>query len=98
MICMKKITLLLLAAFLFLTPATKAQMVSDDDEATAYRLKRKYPDERSAVLSDIEEYDFAVGKGDGNGPVVTAVMNQRVQFISLREATMVFLALPLLAL
>jgi transglutaminase-like putative cysteine protease len=89
MICMQKIPLLLLAAFLFLTPGTKAQLVNDDDEATAYRLKRKYPDERSAVLSDIEEYDFAVGKGDGNGPVVTAVMNQRVQFISLREATMV---------
>ncbi len=85
---MQKIFLVLLAAFLFLIPNSKAQ-VSDDDEATAYRLKRKYPDERSAVLSDVEEYDFAVGKGDGNGPVVTALMNQKVQFISLREATMV---------
>ena len=85
---MQKPFLLLLAAFLFLAPTGKAQ-VSDDDEGTAYRLKRKYPDERAAVLSDIEEYDFAVGKGDGNSPVVTAVMSQRVQFISLREATMV---------
>ena len=85
---MQKILLVLLAAFLFLIPKSKAQ-VSDDDEATAYRLKRKYPDEKSAVISDVEEYDFAVGKGDGNGPVVTALMNQKVQFISLREATMV---------
>ena len=85
---MQKIFLVLLAAFLFLIPNSKAQ-VSDDDEATAYRLKRKYPDEKSAVISDVEEYDFAVGKGDGNGPVVTALMNQKVQFISLREATMV---------
>ncbi len=85
---MKRILLLILAALLFFSSGSKAQ-VSDDDEATAYRLKRKYPDERSAVISDIEEYDFAVGKGDGNGPVVTALMNQRVQFISLREATMV---------
>jgi transglutaminase-like putative cysteine protease len=85
---MQKIALLLLCGLVFLSPNSKAQ-VSDDDEATAYRLKRKYPDERSAVLSDIEEYDFAVGKGDGNGPVVTALMNQKVQFISLREATWV---------
>ena len=85
---MKKTLLLTLATFLFFSSGSKAQ-VSDDDEATAYRLKRKYPDERSAVISDIEEYDFAVGKGDGNGPVVTALMNQKVQFISLREATMV---------
>jgi transglutaminase-like putative cysteine protease len=85
---MKKLPLVLLAAFLFLAPAIKAQ-VSDDDEASAYRLKRKYPDERSAVVSDIEEYDFDIGKGDDNTPVVTAIMNQKVQFISLREATMV---------
>ncbi len=84
---MKKITLILLAFFLFSTPATKAQ-VSDDDESTAYRLKRKYPDERSAVISDIEEYDFDIGKGDDGHPVVTAVMNQKIQFMSLREATM----------
>ena len=85
---MKKYGLLFLAAFLFLAPATRAQ-VSDDDEANAYRLKRKYPDERSAVVSDIEEYDFDIGKGDDNKPVVVALMNQRIQFISLREATMV---------
>ncbi len=85
---MQKIALILLCGLVFLSPKSKAQ-VSDYDEATAYRLKRKYPDERSAVLSDIEEYDFAVGKGDGNGPVVTALMNQKVQFISLREATWV---------
>jgi transglutaminase-like putative cysteine protease len=85
---MQKIVLLLLCGLVFLSPISKAQ-VSDDDEAAAYRLKRKYPDERSAVLSDIEEYDFAVGKGDGNGPVVTALMNQKVQFLSLREATWV---------
>ena len=85
---MKKITLLLFAAFLFLAPATRAQ-VSDDDEAMAYRLKRKYPDERSAIVSDIEEYEFDIGKGDDNKPVVIAVMNEKIQFISLREATMV---------
>src|SRR6185436_8752944 len=84
---MKKITLILFALFLLYTPAIKAQ-VSDDDEATAYRLKRKYPDERSDVISDIEEYDFDIGKGDDGRPVVTAVMNQKVQFMSLREATM----------
>jgi len=86
---MQRRLLVLLVAMLFLSPNSKAQVVNDDDESTAYRLKRKYPDERSAVVSDVEEYDFAVGKGDGNGPVVTALMNQRVQFISLREATMV---------
>ncbi len=85
---MKKCILVLLAVFLFLFPEIKAQ-VSDDDEAMAYRLKRKYPDERSAVVLDVEEYDLDIGKGDGNGPVVTAVMNQKIQFISLREATMV---------
>ena len=85
---MKKITLLILTAFLFLAPSTRAQ-VTDDDEAMAYRLKRKYPDERSAVVSDIEEYEFDIGKGDDNKPVVIAVMNQKIQFISLREATMV---------
>src|ERR1700712_738450 len=86
---MQRRFLVLLIGLLFLSSNSKAQVVNDDDESTAYRLKRKYPDERSAVLSDVEEYDFAVGKGDGNGPVVTAVMNQKVQFISLREATMV---------
>jgi hypothetical protein len=49
---MQKIALLLLCGLVFLSPNSKAQ-VSDDDEATAYRLKRKYPDERSAVLSDM---------------------------------------------
>ncbi len=85
---MKKFPLVFLAAFLFLTPVAKAQ-VNDDDEATAYRLKRKYPDEKSAVVSDIEEYEFDIGKDDNNRPVVTAFMNQKVQFISLREVTMV---------
>ncbi len=85
---MNKLFFLLLLACIFFAPSINAQ-VSDDDEATAYRLKRKYPDERSAVISDIQEYDFAVGKGDGNGPVVTALMSQHVQFISLREASMV---------
>ena len=60
---MKKITLILLAIFLFSIPTINAQ-VNDDDEATAFRLKRKYPDERSAIVSDIEEYDFDIGKGD----------------------------------
>lgn len=86
---MQRRFLVLLVGLLFLSYNSKAQIVNDDDESAAYRLKRKYPDERSAVVSDVEEYDFAVGKGDGNGPVVTAVMNQKVQFISLREATMV---------
>lgn len=86
---MKKLFLLFFCAFFFLLPDAKTQVVSDDDEAMAYRLKRKYPDERSAVVADIEEYDFDIGKGDGNGPVVTAIMTQRIQFISLREATMV---------
>src|SRR5204862_1938801 len=45
--------------------------------------------ERTACVSDVEEYDFEVGKGDGNGPVVAAIMNQKIQFISLREAAMV---------
>ena len=84
---MKKITLILLAIFLFSIPTINAQ-VNDDDEATAFRLKRKYPDERSAIVSDIEEYDFDIGKGDDGRPVVTAVMNQKIQFMSLREATM----------
>ena len=85
---MQKLFLLFLTVLLLFSPDSKAQ-VNDDDEATAYRLKRKYADEHSAVVSDIEEYDFAVGKGDGNGPVVTSLMNQKVQFISLREATWV---------
>ncbi|MBS1509433.1 MAG: DUF3857 domain-containing protein [Bacteroidetes bacterium] len=86
---MRKISLLLLTTFLLLSNTIPAQVVNDDDEANAYRLKRKYPDERSAVISDVEEYEFGAGKGDGNGPVVTAVMRQQVQFISLREACMV---------
>ncbi|MES2850546.1 MAG: transglutaminase domain-containing protein [Bacteroidota bacterium] len=73
---------------LFIFSAAFAQ-VSDDDESMAYRLKKKYPDERTACVSDMEEYDFEPGKGDGNGPVVAAIMNQKVQFISLREAAMV---------
>ena len=85
---MKKGILLLVAAFFILAPSARAQ-VSDDDESNAYRLKRKYPYERSAVIADIEEYDFDIGKGDDNRPVVTALMNQKIQFISLREATMV---------
>jgi Transglutaminase-like superfamily/Domain of Unknown Function with PDB structure (DUF3857) len=80
--------LLLLSAIVFFTPPLYAQ-VSDDDEALAYRLKKKYPDERTACVSDVEEYEFEPGKGDGNGPVVVATMNQKVQFISLREAAMV---------
>jgi Domain of Unknown Function with PDB structure (DUF3857)/Transglutaminase-like superfamily len=84
---MKKYLLLFFACFLLYTPPAPAQ-VSDDDETMAYRLKRKYPDERSAVISDVEEYDLEVGKGDGNGPVVMATQTQRLEFISLREATM----------
>jgi hypothetical protein len=84
---MKNYLLLIAAAFFFSIPA-HAQ-VSDDDEAMAYRLKKKYPDERTACVSDVEEYDFEVAKGDGNGPVVAAIMNQKIQFISLREAAMV---------
>ena len=85
---MKKSILLILTAFIFFAIPTYAQ-VSDDDEAMAYRLKKKYPDERTACVSDVEEYEFELGKGDGNGPVVTAIMNQKIQFISLREAAMV---------
>lgn len=85
---MKNYLLLILTAFIFSAIPTHAQ-VSDDDEAMAYRLKKKYPDERTACVSDVEEYDFEVGKGDGNGPVVAAIMNQKIQFISLREAAMV---------
>ena len=84
---MEKFALILFALFLFSTPSINAQ-VSDDDESTAYRLKRKYPDERSAVISDIEEYELDIGKADDGRPVVTAVMTQKVQFMSLREATM----------
>ena len=85
---MKKYLLVLLAAFFFLVPSLSAQ-VNDDDEATAYRMKRRYPEERSAVASDVEEYDLDIGKGDDNSAVVTALMNKKIQFISLREATMV---------
>lgn len=85
---MRNILLVLFAAVFLAPPATKAQ-VSDDDEAMAYRLKRKYPDDRSAVVTDLEEYDFDIGKDDNNQPIVTALMNQKTQFISLREATMV---------
>ena len=85
---MKRNILFFIALFLFALPEINAQ-VSDDDEALAYQLKRKFPDERSACVSDVEEYNFDVSKGDGNGPVVTALLNQSVQFISLREASMV---------
>lgn len=85
---MKHYLLFIVTAFIFSTIPVHAQ-VSDDDEAMAYRLKKKYPDERTACVSDMEEYDFEVGKGDGNGPVVAAIMNQKIQFISLREAAMV---------
>ncbi len=83
---MKNYFLVILSAF-FIIPCIA--QVSDDDEALAYRLKKKYPDERTACVSDVEEYDFEQSKGDGNGPVVAAIMNQKVQFISLREAAMV---------
>ena len=83
---MKKILLITLSVFIF---SSSFAQVSDDDEAMAYRLKKKYPDERTACVSDVEEYEFEPGKGDGNGPVVTALMNQKIQFISLREAAMV---------
>jgi len=85
---MKNQLLVLLATFIFYASPAISQ-VSDDDEAMAYRLKKKYPDERTACVSDIEEYDFEVSKGDGNGPVIAAIMNQKIQFISLREAAMV---------
>ena len=74
-------------SLVLLLPSLIAQ-VTDDDEALAYQLKRKYPDERTACSSSVEEYDFDIGKGDGNGPVVTAVLSKRVEFISLREASM----------
>ncbi|MFT3682267.1 MAG: transglutaminase-like domain-containing protein [Ferruginibacter sp.] len=85
---MKKSIISFALLFLFALPGTNAQ-VNDDDEALSYQLKRKFPDERSAIVSDVEEYDFDVSKGDGNGPVVTANMNQKIQFISLREAAFV---------
>lgn len=85
---MKHCLLSFVIVFVLFTLPCHAQ-VSDDDEALAYRLKKKYPDERTACVSDVEEYDFETGKGDGNGPVVIASMNQKIQFISLREAAMV---------
>jgi len=85
---MKKKMMVLLSVLFLLATENRAQVVSDDDETLAYQLKKKYPDERTACVSSIEEYDFDVSKGDGNGPVVTATMNKRIQFISLREASM----------
>jgi hypothetical protein len=81
---MKNYLFIFLASFVLYTASSQAQ-VSDDDESLAYRLKKKYPDERTACVSDVEEYEFEVGKEDGNGPVVAAIMNQKIQFISLRE-------------
>jgi transglutaminase-like putative cysteine protease len=85
---MKRTLLLLLAAVLYLAPDTLAQ-VSDDDEALAYQLKRKYPDERVACANSAEEYEFDLGKDERQQPLVTALANKKVQFISLREAAMV---------
>jgi transglutaminase-like putative cysteine protease len=85
---MKRTLLLLLAAVLYFAPDALAQ-VSDDDEALAYQLKRKYPDERVACASSAEEYEFDLGKDERQQPLVTALANKKVQFISLREAAMV---------
>jgi transglutaminase-like putative cysteine protease len=85
---MKRTLTLLLAAVTYLSPNALAQ-VTDDDEALAYQLKRKYPDERVASNSSWEEYEFDLGKDDRQQPLVTAVANKKVQFISLREAAMV---------
>ncbi len=85
---MRRALILLLLAVTGIIPATQAQ-VTDDDEALAYQLKRKYPDERVACVNSVEEYEFDTGKGDDEQPLVTAVANKKVQFISLREAAMV---------
>jgi Transglutaminase-like superfamily/Domain of Unknown Function with PDB structure (DUF3857) len=86
---MKPLLLFTVTVLVFFPIPSAAQQVSDDDESLAYRLKKKYPEERTACVLDLEEYEFEPGKGDGNGPVVIANMNQKVQFISLREAAMV---------
>jgi len=85
---MNKTLWLLVSLLVFSVAETRAQVVTDDDESLAYQLKKKYPDERTACISSIEEYDFDIGKGDAGVPVVTATMNKKVQFISLREASM----------
>ena len=85
---MNKIAWLLVFLIVFLATDTRAQVVTDDDESLAYQLKKKYPDERTACISSIEEYDFDIGKGEAGVPVVMAIMNKKVQFISLREASM----------
>jgi len=85
---MKNYLLFFLAAVVFYAAPAAAQ-VSDDDESIAYVLKKKFPDERSACISDVEEYDFELSKGDGNGPVVAAIMTEKIQFISLREVSSV---------
>lgn len=84
-----KIQLLsLLMLVLFTGPQASAQ-VSDDDEALAYQLKRKYPEERTACVSSVEDYNFDIGKGDDGQAVVTVTAKKNIQFISLREAAMV---------
>ncbi len=85
---MKRTLLLLLTAVLYFAHDGLAQ-VSDDDEALAYQLKRKYPDERVACAASFEEYEFDLGKDERQQPLVTALANKKVQFISLREAAMV---------
>jgi transglutaminase-like putative cysteine protease len=86
---MKRTLIWLLAAATYLTPASTTAQVTDDDEALAYQLKRKYPDERVACTSSAEEYEFDLGKDERQQPLVTALANKKVQFISLREAAMV---------
>ncbi len=84
---MKRSPLLLAALFWFM-PGVNAQ-VSDDDEALAYQLKRKYPDERVACVKSTDEYSFELGKGDDQQPIVMATAKKNVSFISLREAAMI---------
>lgn len=74
---------LLLAVLL--APGLLMAQIADDDIYEANRLKKVFPDDRVVATTVEEEFNFDKGKSDDKLPVVTAVKNTGITFLSMRE-------------
>jgi transglutaminase-like putative cysteine protease len=74
--------LLVLALFL---PGLLHAQIADDDIYEANRLKKVFPDDRVVATTVDEEFSFDKGRSEDKLPVVTAIKNTGITFLSLRE-------------
>jgi hypothetical protein len=70
---------------LYSAPFISFSQQNDEDVSEANRLKKLFTEDRVAATLLEEEYTFEKSRGTDNLPVVSAVKNTSINFLSLRE-------------